>query len=222
MRIVMLGPPGAGKGTQAKMLAERLNVPHISTGDIFREAIRRKTDLGLLAKSVIDRGELVPDNVTVGIVKERILEPDCQKGFIFDGFPRTTAQAESLDGILVEAGKPLDLIVDIQVSGEQIVKRLANRRSCPTCGAVYHLINKPPLENGLCDSCGELLVGRADDTEQVILNRLKVYEEKTEPLKAYYTGKVEIAQFDGAQEIGIVLEQIMEYLRRFPGKSEVI
>ncbi|MCE1247152.1 MAG: adenylate kinase [Firmicutes bacterium] len=222
MRIVMLGPPGAGKGTQAKMLAEKLNVPHISTGDIFREAIRKKTDLGLLAKSFMDRGELVPDDVTMGIVKERISEPDCQKGFIFDGFPRTTAQAENLDGMLRNLGISLDLIVDIQVRDEEIVSRLENRRSCPACGMVYHLINNPPVESGLCDSCGELLVGRVDDTRQVILNRLKVYEEKTEPLKAYYSGKVETAQFDGAQEIGKVLEQIMEYLGRYQGKSEVL
>jgi adenylate kinase len=222
MRMVMLGPPGAGKGTQAKMLAEKLDIPHISTGDMFREAIRNRTDLGLLAKSFMDRGELVPDDVTVGIVRDRINEPDCQKGFIFDGFPRTTAQAESLDGILAEAGKPLDLIVDIQVSDEEIVKRLVNRRSCPVCGNVYHLINKPPVNEGVCDSCSETLVGRVDDSEQVILNRLRVYEEKTEPLKDYYTGKVKIAPFDGSQDIGEVLQQIMEYLGKAPKVSEVL
>lgn len=188
MRLVLLGAPGAGKGTQAAVLVEKLGTPHISTGDIFRHNIKNGTELGRKAKEYIDRGALVPDEVTVGIVKERLAREDCGKGFILDGFPRNIPQAEYLDGILAEKGDTLDHVVEIHVSDEEIVKRLSGRRVCSSCGASYHTVYNPPPKEGLC-GCGGAIIQREDDREETVLKRLKTYHAQTEPLKDYYGKK---------------------------------
>lgn len=213
MRLVMLGPPGAGKGTQAIMLAGKLSVPHISTGDIFRDAIKNGTELGKKAKSYMEAGDLVPDDITVLIVRERLSNPDCKKGFILDGFPRTVPQAESLEEILGEMEMPLDAVVEIRVDSEELIKRLENRRSCPECGKIYHLIFKPPNNDNICDDCNVELVHRKDDTREVILNRIKVYHEKTDPLTGYYRKSSILKEVDGKQAINKVLESIIDTLK---------
>lgn len=213
MRLVMMGPPGAGKGTQAIMLAGKLSVPHISTGDIFRDAIKNGTELGKKAKSYMEAGDLVPDDITVLIVRERLSNPDCKKGFILDGFPRTVPQAESLEEILGEMEMPLDAVVEIRVDSEELIKRLENRRSCPECGKIYHLIFKPPNNDNICDDCNVELVHRKDDTREVILNRIKVYHEKTDPLTGYYRKSSILKEVDGKQAINKVLESIIDTLK---------
>lgn len=187
MRLLIMGPPGAGKGTQAVLIANTFHIPHISTGDMFREAISRKTPVGLEAKKFIDKGELVPDEITVGIVKERFLCDDVHKrGFLLDGFPRTKAQAIALDELLTELGMKIDIAINILVDDEIIINRIVGRRVCTVCGEVYHVINKRPFIEGVCDKCGGTLVQRADDTEETIVNRLKVYNNQTKPLIEYY------------------------------------
>ncbi len=212
MYLVILGPPGAGKGTQAKFLSEKLNIPHISTGDIFREAIREKTPLGVKANRYIEKGELVPDEVTVGMIKERIGREDCQKGFLLDGFPRTVAQAEALEKILKEKGLSLDGVIALYVPDEVILERLTFRRSCPQCGRVYHLKYNPPLKEGVCDKCGIPLVHREDDKEEVIMNRLKVYYEKTNPLIDFYKKRGILIEIDGRGAIEEIAKSILEVL----------
>lgn len=188
MNLILLGAPGAGKGTQATGLSEILNIPHISTGEIFRDNIRRNTELGKLADTYISKGELVPDNVTVQIVKDRISQIDCSKGFILDGFPRTIVQAEMLEDILTTEGKNIDKVVNIVIDDEAVVKRLSNRIVCPSCGETYHL-EFNPVEDNKCKKCGEQLVHRDDDKPDVIRNRIAAYHRQTEPLVEFYRSK---------------------------------
>ena len=191
MKLILLGPPGAGKGTQAEILSKRLGIDTISTGVMLRTAIREETELGKLAQGYINRGELVPDDVVVGIVKERLSMDDCKKGFILDGFPRTTAQAEALS----QTGIEIDKVLSLEVSDEAIVERLSGRRECKKCGTPYHISFNPTKKEGICDACGGELIQRPDDNEETVKNRINVYHEQTEPIKEYYekTGKLVIA-----------------------------
>ncbi len=187
--MVLLGPPGAGKGTQAKELSARLGVPHISTGDMLREAVREGTPLGLKAKAVMESGGLVSDELLTGIVKERLAKGDCGPGFILDGYPRNLSQAAILEGILKELGKEAVRAVELEVADEVIVSRLSSRRSCPSCGAVYNVVTSPPKSPGVCDKCGTSLTLREDDKEDVIRERLRVYHEKTAPLSQHFRSR---------------------------------
>ena len=188
MRLMLLGAPGAGKGTQAVVLAKRLQIPHISTGDIFRNNIKNETPLGKLAKQYIDNGALVPDEVTIGIVKDRLADSDCSKGFILDGFPRTISQAESLDMILNEMGTGLDVVLSITLDDDTITRRLTGRRVCPECNMIYHISTNELAKKGICDNCGAGLIQREDDSEETVEYRLKTYHTQTEPLISYYKG----------------------------------
>lgn len=192
MKIILLGAPGAGKGTQAEIISERRNIPQISTGNIIREALKSGTEVGLKAKEFIENGLLVPDEVVIAIIKERIAKDDCANGFILDGFPRTIAQAEALDNM----GVSIDCVLDIEVADEAITSRLSGRRVCGACGSSYHMEYKKPREEGRCDKCGGALIQRKDDHPDTVAERLKVYHEQTEPLKAYYekTGKLKIVE----------------------------
>ena len=189
MDMILLGLPGVGKGTQAKKMEENLKIPHIATGDIFRKAIKNETPLGKKAKSFIDAGELVPDEVTIGIVEERLSEADCEDGFILDGFPRTIAQAEALDEILAEQNRELDLAIYLQAEIDILVKRLAGRRVCEDCGEVYHIENDPPEVEGVCDKCGGKVIQRSDDQKETVKKRIEVNKEKTAKLADYYQEK---------------------------------
>lgn len=210
MHLIFLGLPGAGKGTQAEHLQAEYGIPHIATGDIFRKAIKEGTLLGKKAKQYLDAGELVPDEVTNGIVRERLAEDDCRRGFILDGFPRTLAQAEALTKMLAELGLELDRVLYIQVPEEELIKRLSGRRICRECGASYHVIFNPPAEEGICDKCGGELIQREDDREETIRNRLRVNREKTEILKDYYDQKGKLAIIDGSLPVDEVYSQIKE------------
>ncbi len=212
MKLVVLGAPGAGKGTQAVLLAERLKVPHISTGDIFRSNIKEGTPLGKLAKQYIDSGALVPDDVTIGIVKDRLQKPDCKNGFILDGFPRTIAQAQSLDDMLASMGTKLDSVLDLEVKDEVIIMRLSGRRVCPDCSASYHIDFNPPKKDAICDSCGAKLIQREDDREQTVINRLKTYHAQTEPLIGYYRGKGILKEAWGKEQIGETTIEVFKAL----------
>ena len=197
MRLILLGAPGAGKGTQAEIICKKLNIPTISTGNILREAIRNETELGILAKSYMDGGNLVPDAVVVGIVSERIHAEDCKNGFILDGMPRTLAQAKALD----ELGVEIDVVLSIEVEDSAIEKRMGGRRVCESCGASYHIEHKKPLRDGVCDSCGGKLILRADDVPETVHARLEVYHEQTEPLVEFYEAKGILKRIDG--DVGI-------------------
>lgn len=210
MYLVLIGPPGSGKGTQAKRLAERLGYFHLSTGDILREAVKEGTPLGLEAKKYMEEGKLVPDEVVIGIVKERLSSPDCEKGVVFDGFPRTLSQAEALDRIFNELGKRLDLVVEIEVSEEEVLKRLTGRRTCRNCGAMYHVLFDPPKVEGICDKCGGPLYQREDDKEEVIRERLRVYRKDTEPLVTYYENKGVLVKVKGEGPIEEVQQRLSE------------
>ena len=214
MNLILLGPPGAGKGTQAKMIVEKYGIPQIATGDILREAVAKGTELGRKAKEYMDRGELVPDEVVIGIVKERLSQPDCEKGFILDGFPRTVRQAEALDEMLDEMGRKLDAVISIEVPEEEIVKRIVYRRICKQCGAVYNLIYNPPKVNGKCDKCGGELYQRDDDKEDVVRERYRVYKEQTEPLKEYYRKTGILYEVDGTKSIEEVFDEIDSILQK--------
>ena len=205
MNIVLMGPPGAGKGTQADVMARNLFVPHISTGDIFRANIKAGTELGQLANQYISKGDLVPDEVTLAMIKDRLAEDDCAKGFILDGLPRTIGQADALEAILAEQGKQLDKVVNIDVPEELLIARLCGRRVCRNCSQTYHLENNPPTEAGRCDECGGELYQRADDSEETIKNRLEVYRAQSEPLIAYYEQKGLLLSINGNQTINNVL-----------------
>lgn len=211
--MIFLGAPGVGKGTQAEILASKFSIPHISTGDILREAVSRGTELGLVAKKYMDRGELVPDEVVIGIVQERISEPDCKKGCILDGFPRTATQAEALDIVLEESGRRVDHVINIEVGQEEIIRRLSGRRTCPKCGRIYHLLYSPPYTNNVCDDCGEELYQRDDDREEVIKNRLKVYNQKTVPLINYYREKSVLRNVEGKSSVEEVTREIERVLK---------
>lgn len=204
MKIVLLGPPGAGKGTQAEALVKKLFVPHISTGDMFRAAISSGTPLGMEAKSYMDQGKLVPDEVTVGIIKDRIAQPDCREGFLLDGFPRTIAQAEALDALLQDQGG-LDAVLDTNVELDRLIVRLTGRRMCRNCGAIYHLLYNAPQKENVCDVCGGPLYQRDDDKEETVKNRLSVYTEQTAPLIDYYKEKGILHTVNGDQPINAVL-----------------
>jgi len=214
MKLLLMGPPGAGKGTQAEVLTKKLQVPHISTGDMFRKAIKEGTELGKKAKQFMDEGKLVPDEVTVGIVKERLAESDCKNGFLLDGFPRTLAQAEALSGILNDLDMLLDAVINIQVPRENLIERLTGRRICRNCGATYHIVFNPPSDSVKCDVCGGELYQRSDDNEETVANRLDVYEKQTAPLIQYYEQQNVLNNINGDQEIKEVLKEIGERLGR--------
>jgi len=212
MSMILLGPPGAGKGTQAERIASQYGISHISTGDIFRENIRKGTELGLEAKGFMDRGELVPDSLVIDIVKNRLEAPDCRKGFILDGFPRTVAQADALAAILADMGMPIDHVLNIQVPDEVVISRLTARRTCASCGSVCHLLYDPPSEEGVCDACGGELYCRDDDGEETVRARLDEYKEKTQPLIDYYAREALLRDIDGSLEMEEVFEAIRAVL----------
>jgi adenylate kinase len=201
MNIVLMGLPGAGKGTQADKIVEKYEIPHISTGDMFRAAIKGGTDLGLKAKSFMDEGSLVPDEVTIGIVRERLSNADCENGFLLDGFPRTVPQAEALDALLADLGKDVEHVLNIQVEQEELIKRLTGRRICKVCGTAYHLVFNPPKQDGLCDKDGGELYQRADDNPETVTNRLEVNMKQTQPLLDYYGNKGVLTNINGQQDI---------------------
>lgn len=212
MRLVIMGPPGAGKGTQAALIKETYNIPHISTGDMFREAISNKTALGIEAKKNIDKGMLVPDSVTISLVKERLSQDDCKKGFLLDGFPRTIAQAQALDEILKELNIKLDAVINIDVDFNVLVDRIIGRRVCPKCGASFHIVNQPPKKEGICDACGSVLVQRKDDTKETVVTRLDVYTNQTKPLLDYYTNQGLIKNVCGLGDIDVIFSNIKKSL----------
>jgi len=197
MKIIMLGAPGAGKGTQAKMIADKYGIPHISTGDIFRANIKNGTELGMEAKKYMDQGLLVPDELTVRILLDRVAQDDCKNGYVLDGFPRTIPQAEVLDSELTKLGDHIDYAINVDVPDENIVKRMSGRRACLTCGATYHIEHVPPKKEGICDVCGSELVLRDDDKPETVKNRLNVYHEQTQPLIDFYTEKGVLKTVDG-------------------------
>ena len=212
MRLVLLGPPGSGKGTQAKMVSEKMGIPQISTGDILREAVARGTELGRKARSYMDAGQLVPDDVMLGLMEKRIGEADCARGYILDGFPRTLAQALGLDEILSRRGEAIDLAILIEVGDDTVVKRLTRRRVCPACHALYNLDTDPPKDDNRCDRCGVELVLRSDDEETTVRTRLNVYRNDTLPLADYYDSKGILRKVDGEGTIDDVFSSIMEVL----------
>lgn len=212
--IVLLGPPGAGKGTQAEVISNEKGLAHISSGDLFRENIKNQTDLGQLAQGYINCGELVPDGVTIAMVKERISRPDCQKGVLFDGFPRTPAQAKALDRILGERGGTVESVPYISVPAQVLIERLGGRWSCPSCGRVYHATNKPPKVAGKCDEDGTDLIQREDDKAETVEHRIKVYMEQTAPLIEYYRNKGVLAEVDGTHPIATVSQEILAVIRK--------
>ncbi len=212
MDMILLGLPGVGKGTQAKKLEASLEIPHIATGDIFRKAIKNETPLGKKAKSFIDAGELVPDEVTIGIVEARLSEADCEDGFILDGFPRTIAQAEALDEILAEQDRELDLAIYLQADIDILVKRLAGRRVCVDCGAVYHIENDPPEVEGVCDKCGGEVIQRSDDQEETVKKRIEVNKEKTAKLADYYQDKGILHEVESTGGIDRVQQRLINLI----------
>jgi adenylate kinase len=213
MKLILLGPPGAGKGTQAKMLTEKFSIPQISTGDILRAAVKDGTPMGRKAKQFMAAGGLVPDDVVVGIVRDRLQEADCDKGFILDGFPRTVAQADALQTSLQEMGKDLDRVISLAVDAEALVERLTGRRTCKQCGRGYHVKFDPPREVGMCDACGGTLFQRDDDQEETIRKRLQVYAEQTAPLISYYRQAGVLMELDGMQPIVQVQEKMLSLLQ---------
>ncbi len=214
MKIIMLGAPGAGKGTQAQMIADKYKVPHISTGDIFRANIKNGTELGMEAKKYMDQGLLVPDELTVKILLDRVAKEDCKDGYVLDGFPRTIPQAEVLDKALAERGESIDYAVDVDVPDENIVKRMSGRRACLSCGSTFHLEHVPPKEEGICDRCGKELVLRDDDKEETVLNRLKVYHDQTQPLIQFYKEKGVMQAVDGTKSMQEVFDAIVAILEK--------
>ena len=212
MKIVMLGAPGAGKGTQAIKIADKYDIPHISTGDIFRANIKGGTELGQKAKSYIDKGELVPDEVTIGMLLDRIAQDDCKNGYVLDGFPRTIPQAESLTEALKSQGDQIDFALNIDVPDEAIIERMSGRRACPKCGATYHIVYAAPKTENICDKCGTELIIRSDDKPETVKDRLNVYHQQTEPLIAYYKAAGVLREIDGTQELPKVFEDVVAIL----------
>ncbi|MCR4814866.1 MAG: adenylate kinase [Lachnospiraceae bacterium] len=212
MKIIMLGAPGAGKGTQAKMIAEKYSIPHVSTGDIFRANIKGQTHLGMEAKKYMDEGKLVPDELTVKILLDRVANEDCKDGYVLDGFPRTIPQAEVLTEALEKMGDKIDYAIDVAVPDENIVNRMSGRRACVNCGATYHIVHIPPKTENICDKCGSELILRDDDKPETVLNRLKIYHEQTQPLIDYYTEKGVLKTVDGTKDMKDVFADIVSIL----------
>ncbi|TFJ92853.1 adenylate kinase [Lentibacillus salicampi] len=208
MNLILMGLPGAGKGTQAEKINETYHIPHISTGDMFRLAIKEGTELGQKAKEYMDQGALVPDDVTIGIVKERLAKDDCKDGFLLDGFPRTVAQAEALQSLLSDMNESIDYVLRVEVPEEHLVERLAGRRICPTCGTTYHILYNPPQQEGICDNDGSQLIQREDDQAETVKNRLEVNVEQMKPLLDYYHDRGYLVTIDGDQEIDHVFKDI--------------
>ncbi|MCK8602662.1 adenylate kinase [Desulfoferrobacter suflitae] len=212
MNIILLGPPGAGKGTQAKRLIDKYGIPQISTGDMLRAALKEGTPLGLEAKKYMDKGALVPDTVVIGLVKERIQQKDCAKGYMLDGFPRNVSQAESLDKMLTELGQKIDYVVCIEVPNDELVGRLTGRRTCRSCGGGYHVMFDPPKKEGVCDKCGGELYQRDDDNETTVKSRLEVYSNQTEPLIDYYEKQGKLHRINGVGDMGTIFDRITAVL----------
>lgn len=212
MNIMLFGAPGAGKGTQAKPIMDKYGIPQISTGDILRAAIAAGTAMGLEAKKYMDEGKLVPDSTIIGIIKDRIMEDDCKKGFIFDGFPRTIPQAEALEIIMKEIGIKLDKVISLNVPDSIIVDRVAGRRVCPKCGASFHMTGNKPKVEGVCDYCGDALIQRKDDNAETVKNRLAAYHEQTAPLFDFYKSKGILVEIDGTKDLSVVTNEILEIL----------
>ncbi len=212
MKIIMLGAPGAGKGTQAKMIADKYSVPHISTGDIFRANIKNGTQLGIEAKKYMDQGMLVPDELTVKILLDRVSKDDCSKGYVLDGFPRTIPQAEVLENALNEIHDQIDYAIDVDVPDENIINRMSGRRACLSCGATYHVVHVPPKAEGICDRCGNELILRDDDKAETVKKRLVVYHEQTQPLIDFYTKREILRTVNGTVDMNVVFEEIVKIL----------
>ena len=212
MKIIMLGAPGAGKGTQAKKIADKYQIPHISTGDIFRANIKDGTELGKKAKSYMDQGQLVPDELTLELIMDRFQNPDCKNGYVLDGFPRTIPQAEALTEALAKKGETIDYAINVEVPDENIINRMGGRRACLACGSTYHIVYAPTKVEGICDRCGEKLVLRDDDKPETVKNRLNVYHNQTQPLIEYYTRQGKLAEVDGTQSMEDVFNAIVKIL----------
>jgi adenylate kinase len=217
VRVVLVGPPGAGKGTQAQFIASHLSIPKISTGDIFRANVSGGTPLGKLAKEYMDRGDLVPDEVTIAMVRDRLSEDDAQAGFLLDGFPRNVPQAEVLKKMLADWGVALDAVLELKVDDEEVIRRLSGRRTCRSCGKVWHIVFDPPSTEGRCDACGGELFQRDDDREETIRRRLEVYQEQTAPLISFYTDEQILVSVDATGPVDEVTQRAMAVLRRFAG-----
>ena len=212
MKIIMLGAPGAGKGTQAKLIAEKYNIPHISTGDIFRANIKEGTELGKEAKQYMDKGQLVPDELTVRILLDRVAKDDCKNGYVLDGFPRTIPQAEVLDTEVAKLGDKIDFAIDVAVPDENIIRRMSGRRACVACGATYHIVYNPTKEEGICDRCGAALILRDDDKPATVIKRLDVYHAQTPPLFDFYSSRNVLRSVDGTQDLMKVFDDIVKIL----------
>ena len=212
MKIIMLGAPGAGKGTQAKKISAKYGVPHISTGDIFRANIKGQTELGMKAKVFMDQGQLVPDEITIGMLLDRIQEEDCKKGYVLDGFPRTIPQAESLTKALADMGDHIDYAINVDVPDENNISRMSGRRACLKCGQTYHIVYNPPKKENVCDVCGEALVLRDDDKPETVKKRLDVYHDQTQPLIDYYKAAGVLAEVDGTKDLEAVFQDIVKIL----------
>lgn len=212
MKIIMLGAPGAGKGTQAKKIADKYQIPHISTGDIFRANIKEGTELGKKAKSYMDQGQLVPDELTLELIMDRFQNPDCKDGYVLDGFPRTIPQAEALTEALAKKGETIDYAINVEVPDENIINRMGGRRACLGCGSTYHIVYAPTKTEGICDRCGEKLVLRDDDKPETVKNRLNVYHNQTQPLIDYYTKQGKLAEVDGTMSMEDVFGAIVKIL----------
>ena len=212
MKIIMLGAPGAGKGTQAKKIADKYQIPHISTGDIFRANIKEGTELGKKAKSYMDQGQLVPDELTLELIMDRFQNPDCENGYVLDGFPRTIPQAEALTEALAKKGETIDYAINVEVPDENIINRMGGRRACLACGSTYHIVYAPTKVEGICDRCGEKLVLRDDDKPETVKNRLNVYHNQTQPLIDYYNKQGKLAEVDGTQSMEDVFNAIVKIL----------
>ena len=212
MKIIMLGAPGAGQGTQAKMIADKYQIPHISTGDIFRANIKNGTELGKEAKKYMDAGQLVPDELTVKLLLDRVANEDCKNGYVLDGFPRTIPQAEVLENALTKLGEKVDYAIDVDVPDENIIRRMSGRRACVACGATYHIVYNPTKEEGICDRCGAALILRDDDKPETVIKRLDVYHAQTQPLIDFYSSRNVLRSVDGTQDLMKVFEDIVKIL----------
>ena len=210
--IILMGPPGAGKGTLATILRDKLNLAHISTGDMFREAIKKATSLGKQAEKYIKAGDLVPDEVTIGLVKDRLLQDDCKNGFLLDGFPRTLVQAMALEELSKEIDRPIEVVINLECDENELIKRISGRRVCPKCGAPYHIVNVKPKVDGICDNCGTELIQRPDDNENALKVRLQHYAHSTKPLLEYYEKKGLLKNYDSQKGVALIFDEIKDFL----------